>query len=44
MLIIGIAVLLIVLFSSSTVEKRLKSFEEQNNRVIEILKEIRDKK
>jgi len=44
MLIIGIAVLLIVLFSSSTVEKRLKSIEEQNNRVIEILKEIRDKK
>ncbi|MEK3953787.1 MULTISPECIES: hypothetical protein [Psychrobacillus] len=43
-LIIGIAILLIVLFSSSTIEKRLKSIEEQNNRVIEILEEIRDKK
>ena len=43
-LIIGIAILLIVLFSSSTIEKRLKSIEEQNNRVIQILEEIRDKK
>jgi len=43
-LIIGIAILIIVLFSSSTIEKRLKSIEEQNNRVIEILEEIRDKK
>ncbi|SEM43113.1 hypothetical protein SAMN04487786_1772 [Paenisporosarcina quisquiliarum] len=43
-MIIGIAILLIMLFSSSTIEKRLKSIEEQNNRVIEILEEIRDKK
>lgn len=43
-LIIGIAIVLIVFFSSSTIEKSLKSIEEQNNRVIEILEEIRDKK
>lgn len=42
--IIGIAIILIVFFSSSIIEKRLKSIEKQNNRVIEILEEIRDKK
>ncbi|GAQ19773.1 hypothetical protein OPHB3_3757 [Oceanobacillus picturae] len=42
--IIGIAIVLIVFFSSSIIEKRLKSIEKQNNRVIEILEEIRDKK
>ncbi|MFH5781537.1 hypothetical protein [Heyndrickxia oleronia] len=41
--IIGIAVVLIVFFSSSIIEKRLKSIEKQNNSVIEILEEIRDK-
>ncbi|MFD1173191.1 hypothetical protein [Oceanobacillus picturae] len=41
--IIGIAIVLIVFFSSSIIEKRLKSIEKQNNRVIEILEEIRDK-
>ncbi|MEK4628491.1 MAG: hypothetical protein ABS944_16840 [Solibacillus sp.] len=43
-LIIGIPIVLIVFFTSSIIEKRLKSIEEQNNRVIEILEEIRDKK
>ena len=43
-LIIGIAIVLIVFFSSSIIEKRLKSIQKQNNRIIEILKEIRDKK
>lgn len=43
-LLVGIAIVLIVFFSSSIMEKRLKSIEKQNNRVIEILKEIRDKK
>ncbi|MGE7916421.1 hypothetical protein [Lysinibacillus xylanilyticus] len=43
-LIIGIAIILIVFFSSSIIEKRLKSIEKQNYRVIEILEEIRDKK
>lgn len=36
-LIIGISIVLIVFFTSSIIEKRLKSIEEQNNRVIEIL-------
>ncbi|MBM7095101.1 hypothetical protein JSY36_04955 [Bacillus sp. H-16] len=40
----GIAVVLIVFFSSTIVEKRLKKIEEQNDRAIEILEEIRDKK
>ncbi|CAH0309608.1 hypothetical protein SRABI96_04930 [Peribacillus sp. Bi96] len=39
-----IALVLIVFFSSSIIEKRLKNIEKQNNRVIEILEEIRDKK
>ena len=43
-LIIGIAIVLIVFFSSSIIEKRLKSIQKQNNRIIEILEEIRDKK
>jgi len=43
-LIVGIALILIVFFSSSIIEKRLKNIEKQNNRVIEILEEIRDKK
>jgi hypothetical protein len=42
--IVGIAIILIVFFSSSIIEKRLKSIENQNNRVIEILEEIRDNK
>jgi hypothetical protein len=43
-LILGIAILLIVFFSSGIIEKRLKSIENQNKRVIEILEEIRDRK
>ncbi|WP_404443222.1 hypothetical protein LG307_14325 [Sutcliffiella horikoshii] len=43
-LIILTAIVLIVFFSSSIIEKRLKTIEKQNNRVIEILEEIRDKK
>ena len=43
-LLVGIAVVLIVFFSSSIIEKRLKSIQIQNESVIEILKEIRDKK
>ncbi|CAK6478127.1 hypothetical protein ACPOM7_24075 [Peribacillus castrilensis] len=43
-LFVGIALILIVFFSSSIIEKRLKNIEKQNNRVIEILEEIRDKK
>ena len=43
-LIIGIAIVLIVFFSSSIIEKRLKSIENQNKRIIEILEEIKNKK
>ncbi|MGY4795531.1 hypothetical protein MHB40_10735 [Lysinibacillus sp. FSL K6-0057] len=43
-LLIGIAIVLIVFFSSGIIEKRLKSIEKQNNRIIEILEEIRDRK
>lgn len=43
-LFVGIALMLIVFFSSNIIEKRLKNIEKQNNRVIEILEEIRDEK
>jgi len=43
-LLIGIAIVLIVFFSSSIIERKLKSIERQNNRIIEILEEIRDRK
>ncbi len=43
-LFVGIALILIIFFSSSIIEKRLKNIEKQNIRVIEILEEIRDKK
>ncbi|TWE03376.1 hypothetical protein FB545_0441 [Peribacillus frigoritolerans] len=43
-LFVVIALILIIFFSSSIIEKRLKNIEKQNNRVIEILEEIRDKK
>ncbi|MEQ6048448.1 hypothetical protein U2I53_05385 [Lysinibacillus capsici] len=43
-LLIGIAIVLIVFFSSSIIERKLKSIEKQNNRIIEILEEIRDRK
>ncbi|MFD1032534.1 hypothetical protein [Metaplanococcus flavidus] len=41
--IIGFILIGIVWISSSTIEKKLDSLGEQNNRVIEILEEIRDK-
>ncbi|WP_164855078.1 hypothetical protein [Peribacillus frigoritolerans] len=43
-LFVCIALILIVFFSSGIIEKRLKNIEKKNNRVIEILEEIRDKK
>ncbi|MET1180893.1 hypothetical protein ABG775_23485 [Peribacillus simplex] len=43
-ILVGIALILVVFFSSNIIEKRLKNIEKQNNRVIEILEEIRDKK
>ncbi|MCT2535320.1 hypothetical protein NYQ66_06015 [Aquibacillus koreensis] len=41
--VIGIAILLIIFFSSGIIEKRLKTIETQNKQVIEILQQIRDK-
>lgn len=41
-IIVGIAIILIMFFSGK-IEKRLKSIEDQNERVIEILEDIRDK-
>ena len=43
-LVVGIPIILIVFFSTSIIEKRLKNIEKQNNRVIELLEEIRDKR
>ncbi|MFF2458730.1 hypothetical protein [Peribacillus simplex] len=43
-ILVGISLILIVFFSSNIIEKRLKNIEKQNNRVIEILEGIRDKK
>lgn len=42
--IIGFILIGIVWISSSTIEKKLDSLGEQNNRVIELLEEIKDKK
>lgn len=42
--IIGFILIGIIWISSITIEKKLDSLGEQNNRVIEILEEIRDKK
>ncbi|WP_340372528.1 hypothetical protein [Peribacillus sp. FSL E2-0218] len=42
-ILIGMALILIVFFSSNIIEKRLKNIEKQNIRVIENLEEIRDK-
>lgn len=39
-----IAILLVVFFSSSIIEKRLKNIEKQNAQLVELLKEIKDKK
>ena len=39
---IGIALIVLIFFSSNIVEKRLKNIEKQNNRVIDILEEIKE--
>lgn len=41
---VGIAVVLIVFFSTSVMEKRLKSIENQNKDIVELLKEIKNEK
>ena len=41
---VGIAVVLIVFSSTSVMEKRLKSIENQNKDIVELLKEIKNEK
>ncbi|TDQ38306.1 hypothetical protein [Aureibacillus halotolerans] len=38
-----IAILLVVFFSSSMIEKRVRRIEELNAQAVELLKEIKDK-
>ena len=40
---VGIAILIVLVISTSTIEKSLKSIQKQNSMVIDLLKEIRDK-
>ena len=42
--IMGIILIGVVLISSSTIEKKLDSLGKQNDHVIELLEEIKDKK
>ncbi|MGD7044770.1 hypothetical protein [Jeotgalibacillus proteolyticus] len=43
MWLIGIAILIVLYVTTSTIEKSLRSIEKQNEQVIELLKEIRDR-
>lgn len=40
-LFVGIAVVLIIFFSSSTIEKRLKTIESQNKDILKVLEKIK---
>jgi hypothetical protein len=40
---VGAAIVLIIFFSSSIIEKTLKSIKNQNEQIIELLKEINKK-
>ncbi|EPZ39302.1 MULTISPECIES: hypothetical protein [Anoxybacillus] len=42
--IVGIALIIIIFFSTSTIEKTLKTIKRQNDTIIELLKEIKNKK
>lgn len=42
-MLVGGAIVLIVFFSSNLIEKRLKAIEKQNERMIMVLEEIKDK-
>ena len=44
MFVVGIAILIVIVISTSMIEKSLKSIEKQNATIVEILKEIRDQK
>ena len=41
---VGIAILIVLVISTSTIEKSLKKIEKQNDAAIELLEEIRDKR
>lgn len=43
MFVVGIAILIVIVISTSTIEKSLKSIEKQNEIIVELLKDIRDK-
>ncbi|WP_258188229.1 MULTISPECIES: hypothetical protein [Bacillaceae] len=43
MFFVGIAILIVLFISTSTIEKSLKSIQKQDSMVIDLLKEIRDK-
>ncbi|CUA80169.1 hypothetical protein [Anoxybacillus suryakundensis] len=42
--IVGIALIIIIFFSTSTIEKTFKTIKSQNDTIIELLKEIKNKK
>ncbi|MGN1400315.1 MAG: hypothetical protein ACI4XL_02305 [Bacillus sp. (in: firmicutes)] len=43
MFFVGIAILVVLVISTSMIERSLKSIEKQNETVIELLKDIREK-
>ena len=43
LVVVGMAILIVIGISSSRIEKSLSSIEKQNDMVIDLLKEIRDK-
>ena len=44
MFVVGIAILIVIVISTSMIEKSLKSIEKQNATIVELLKESRDQK
>ena len=44
MFVVGIAILIVIVISTSMIEKSLKSIEKQNATIVELLKDIRDKR
>ncbi|MED4018889.1 hypothetical protein [Sutcliffiella cohnii] len=41
-LIIGAAIILIIFFSTSSIEKRLKNVENQNKQLLKLIEEIKE--
>ena len=44
MFVVGIAILIVLFISTATIEKSLKTIVKQNDSIVELLKDIRDKK